>query len=1293
MKLEFLKKLNLFQICLLSLLSSLALAEIFISSVEFLFFGSLSWRYLLTELLASLLIASLMIRFFWKLLVQNEHSIALHQHVLNSIAQCVLITDADRNIISVNETFEQLTGYSQADLLGKNCSILQGLRTDPEMVGQMRQALGLGQAFHGEILNYRKCGRPFWNELSITPVRDSDGRLTHFAGVQRDVSERKQYQRQESIRNHVLGLLAKETPLDNILNELVSSIEAMHPNVLCTILLVDAGANRLRMGAAPSLPEAYNHAIDGMSIGEGQGSCGTAACTGQRVIVSDIAADPLWADYREVALLHGLKACWSAPVMSASGQVLAAIAIYYREIRTPDEMELEDVENICEILGVALESIRNRELLKIAASVFDSHEGIIVTDASSHILQVNHSFTRIYGYEQDEMLGATPSLLQSCQHDQAFYDALWEKLLSESHWAGEVWDKRKNGEIFPAWVTISAVVSAQGQITHYVGTFSDITEQKRIAEELRTSQQLVEAIVENIPAMVFVKRASDLSINLFNRAGEELLGYSREEMLGKSYYDFWPEEQGDWFTAADRKALASHEVTAIAEESIQTARGETRYLQTWMIALRDANDEPTHLLCISIDITERKRNLAELHLHRTQLQRMVEEQTHELRTSEAETKRLLVQLDQQKYALDQHSIVAITDVRGRIESVNYKFCEISGYSRDELLGQDHIRLNSAHHPHGFFKQMYRSVANGITWHGEICNRAKDGSLYWVDTTIVPMLGDNGKPERYIAIRTDITESKRVEDNLVAATRVAEQANQAKDSFLATMSHEIRTPLTGMLGMLEVLSLSKLDTSQQDTLRAAWDSSRSLLRIVNDILDWSKIEAGHMQLEPQATSIPDLLQEVTNTYSRVASGKSLMLWHHSDVRLAHAYLVDSLRLSQILNNFVSNAIKFTHHGEVELRAELLEHSTGGGRIKLSVKDTGVGISEEAQQHLFKHYQQGSADTARMYGGTGLGLAISQRLSKLMNGTIEFLSEPGLGTTFSLILTLPVTDADTVSVAGSLHSDVYQGEVQPLFDNADDAPWVLAVDDHPINRELLANQIRLLGLRVETAENGHIALSLWREGRFAVVITDCHMPEMDGYTLVREMRRIEAGQALAHTPVIAWTANALAEEEHLCKIAGMDELLIKPTGMTNLKKMLAKCLHLVETDAARHSAVTPVAYTGQKTMAIDFVELSKIVPDITTQIRLLNDFEAHMSADRIKLLGLLAQGDRTNVERTAHRMKGSSRMVGAMQLASVCAIIEQNAKVGDMIATQAALKGLDTAFSELENHLLELNSRKL
>lgn len=628
-------------------------------------------------------------------------------------------------------------------------------------------------------------------------------------------------------------------------------------------------------------------------------------------------------------------------------------------------------------------------------------------------------------------------------------------------------------------------------------------------------------------------------------------------------------------------------------------------------------------------------------------------------------------------------VLCIADSDGHFRRVNTGFSNCLGWSAEELLAQHWCHFI---HPDDVeaSKQILSRGERLLTFENRF--RHKDGSwrtLSWLACT------DGG--DQIFASARDVTEARQHEHMLREARELAERAARLKTSFLATMSHEIRTPLGGMLGMLELLSMSELDAEQMATLMTAQNSGHALLRIVNDILDWSKIEEGKLEITPTPTLLRPLLQEVVDTYSRVSSSKSLNLWCHIDPRLVHTYLLDPLRLSQILNNFTSNAIKFTLHGEIEVRAELFESDDTHDRVHFTVKDTGMGIPEAEQANLFRDYAQVSS-SGRMYGGTGLGLSICRRLVEMMGGELTLLSQPGRGSTFGVTLNLPRTDLLPQKVYMTHHA-VTQHQIRPLFESAEDAPLILIVDDHPTNRDLLARQVTTLGIRAKTAENGRVGLSLWQDGRFALIISDCHMPDMDGYEMSKAIRRTEAAKGLPRTPIIAWTANALPEEIERIQKADMDELLVKPVDLETLSGTLARWL-LPQSSSDTPHAAAGVAAPRQPVQAdrplINFSILDSVIADRNEQTQVLRQFMQHLATDRTHLDDLLAQRDIAAVRSAAHRMKGSSRMVGAVPLGEICAALEDAARQEalDLDEVSALLLKLDAAMAEVQAYVTGL-----
>ncbi|MET0389612.1 MAG: ATP-binding protein [Polyangiales bacterium] len=386
----------------------------------------------------------------------------------------------------------------------------------------------------------------------------------------------------------------------------------------------------------------------------------------------------------------------------------------------------------------------------------------------------------------------------------------------------------------------------------------------------------------------------------------------------------------------------------------------------------------------------------------------------------------------------------------------------------------------------------------------------------------------------------------LKQQLQAANVAARSAVKAKAEFLANMSHEIRTPMTAMLGMTELLQLTELDDTQRDYSDTIARSGETLLQLVNDILDFSKIEAGQLKLESIGFDLTTLLYDVRGMLEVKATQRGLALVVDTTPEVPGRVISDPTRIQQVLVNLVSNAIKFTHQGQVAVRARFDQPADAAhGVLELAVEDTGIGISPDQQARVFEAFTQADTSTTRRYGGTGLGLAISSRLVELMGGTITLASEVGRGSTFRVRL--------PVAVEVLRASAVQVGEVEEAEKTF--SARVLLVEDNFENRALAVRLLQYLGCRVDAAENGSQALERVREHHYDVVFMDCHMPVLNGYDATRAIREAEAVGG-RHLPIVALSASVLPEERQRCLDVGMDDYVAKPFSRSDLQSALER-----------------------------------------------------------------------------------------------------------------------------------------
>jgi PAS domain S-box-containing protein len=767
--------------------------------------------------------------------------------------------------------------------------------------------------------------------------------------------------------------------------------------------------------------------------------------------------------------------------------------------------------------------------------------------------------------------------------------------------------------------------------------------ESRVIEQtaaVHSSERRLRALLQHGEGLVLITDP-DGAISFVGPTAAQLLGYSPEDILGRRLQDIThPDDQA-------RLAMALADLRQVPSQLItfeQCCLGSDGKAVSVEVSAKNVLGDPAvggYVINLR-DISLRKKN--EEHIRKLSL------------------------------AVEQSSaMIVISDTSARIEFVNEAYLRNTGYGRDELMGQNPRMMQSGKTDPAVYRQLWRTLSQGMSWRGEFINKRKDGSEYIGATEISPIRMPGGRVTHFLSVQEDVSEKRRMEaeleqhrvhlEDLVQsrtaelneARERAENANQAKGKFLASMSHEIRTPMNTVIGLTHLLRLRATDPDQFDKLDKISRAGSHLLSVINNILDQAKIDAGKLILDEKRVNLPDITANVAALLQEAAAtnGTRIVVQHED---IAAVLYGDPTRLTQCLLNLASNAVKHTVDGSVTLRVHGVGEEEDRCLVKFEVADTGVGIEPEVLPKLFAPFEQGTS-VAQVSPSTGLGLSITRRLAEFMGGEASAESTPQVGSTFWFTAWLRKGEADKAEVDQAMPTATAEILRPHVIGKR-----VLLVDDTPVNRLVGRELLEQAGLVVTEAADGLEAIDEIQQAQevpYALILMDMQMPRLGGIDATREIRALPNGKAI---PIVAMTANAFGEDRETCIAAGMNDHIAKPVEPDLLYATIGAWLGVqipAAPGAAAHSqpgADGPTA-TAPLPRDLDFARLVMMTRGKTSVMRVvLKQFMAHHQSDQENLRRHLDARDYPAAFHIAHSLKGSAGQIGAIDLNSAAMAIE-------------------------------------
>ncbi|MGB9031186.1 MAG: PAS domain S-box protein [Acidobacteriaceae bacterium] len=1009
----------------------------------------------------------------------------------------------------------------------------------------------------------------------------------------------------------------------------------------------------------------------------------------------------------------------------------------------------------------------------LVAAVEHAADGILITDIAGLIQYVNPAFTAMTGYSKEEAVGQNPRFLKSGRQIPAFYQDLWNTLLSGHVWHGEITNRRKDGTLYDEEMRIAPVCEPTGAVTGFIAIKHDVTDHRRAELALQESEERFRTMADGTPSILWVTGVAG-EVQFVNRAYKEFFATTSEQVRSGGWQALVHADDQPVYVAAFEQAVRDH-LPFNGEARVRRADGEWRLLGSRAQPRLSPGGEFLGHVGLSADITDRRRAELALEESEERFRIMADSSPIGIWVTDAQGANRFVNrtylefcgvtakeieqfgwkrvihpedaptfFDTFERALRDH-VPFLAVRRSRRADGEWRWIEsqaVPRFSPDgEFLGltgtsKDITDRKQAEQALKASEEKFRQLAENIhevfwmmnaegtqvlyvgpayepIW-GRTCASlysspmdwmeaihpddrehahttflrqlqgetidseyrilTPDGQEKWIRDRAFPVRDPNGDLIRVAGIAEEITERKRYESDLIRAREEADAANRAKSRFLANMSHEIRTPMNGVIGMNQLLLQTKLTPDQRHYVEVAQDSGRTLLALIDDILDLSKIESGKIVLEKASFDLSHTVEDVIRLLSIQASAKGLCIEARISPRIPRILRGDAHRLRQVLTNLSANAIKFTDHGAVTLDARLESLSDGHATVRFAVTDTGIGIAQEQIPALFSPFFQADASPTRRYGGTGLGLAISKQLVERMGGAIGVDSRTGQGSTFWFTAAFEKAVSRRPSLPAERRAEgVAATEPIPLGNGEK----ILVAEDNFTNREVILAQLKKLGYTAHAVSNGAEALEALHQEPCDLVLMDCAMPVMDGYEATHRIRE----STLAQIPIIALTASAMAPDRERCLAEGMDDYLAKPVELPRLAQTLARWVALA---GSGRTAPTPQETPSPQAAPVFDAPslLRRLMGDRELAGVVLKAFLEDAPHQLEQLRAGLAAEDAPVVRLHAHAMKGAAANVGGESLRQAAYAIEKAADARDLAAVASGLPALETRLLELK-----------